>query len=134
METINWKSEYSVGVTELDNQHKKLLSMINRLIADQKKLTDPKMVADLLMEMIDYAEEHFRAEEHLMLEYDYDRGAQQKVQHEAFIEKTKTFLSADVGPNMLSVALLDYLSSWLIKHILDEDMQYKEFFRSKGLT
>ncbi len=35
---------------------------------------------------------------------------------------------------MLSVALLDYLGIWLVEHILKEDMKYKEFFKSKGLS
>lgn len=134
METINWKNEFSVGVTEFDNQHKKLLVMINRLIADQKELTDPAMVADLLTEMTDYAEEHFRAEEHLMFEYGYDRKDQQEADHKAFIEKTRRFTTVELGPNILSTALLDYLGHWLINHILKEDMRYKDFFISKGLN
>lgn len=132
MEIINWKNEFSVGVAELDAQHKKLLAMINRLIADQKELTDPKMIAELLMEMTDYAEVHFRAEEHLMTEYGYESKDQHTVAHQDFIDKTRSFLSAgEVGPNILSTALLDFLGKWLINHILTEDMKYKPFFQSK---
>lgn len=135
MQTINWSDEFSVGVEEMDTQHKKLLAMINRLIEEQHTLTDPKTIAELLTGMVDYAEEHFRAEEYLMAEYDYDRKASQESQHKAFVDKTVSFLSAsDIGPNILSNALLDYLGSWLVGHILTEDMQYKEFFRKKGLS
>jgi hemerythrin len=70
-----------------------------------------------------------------MAEYDYDRKPLQEKQHKAFIDKTVSFLSAaDIGPNILSNALLDYLGNWLVDHILTEDMQYKEFFKSKGLS
>ncbi len=135
MEIINWRDEFSVGVTEMDEQHKKLLAMINRLISEQKTLTDQKTIADLLTGMTDYADEHFRAEEFLMAEYDYDRKAQQEASHRAFLEKTQSFCTAtDLGPNILSEALLDFLASWLIRHILTEDMQYKEFFKGKGLS
>lgn len=134
MEVINWKNEFSVGIQEMDDQHKKLLSMINRLIAEQKTLTDPKTIADLLTEMTDYAQVHFRAEEYLMAEYGYDQKAKQEIQHQAFIDKTISFYSAsDIGPNILSAALLDYLGTWLVTHILHEDMKYKDFFKSKGL-
>ena len=85
--------------------------------------------------MTDYAQEHFRAEEYLMAEYGFDQKEQQVKQHQAFIDKTISFHSAaDIGPNILSVALLDYLSTWLINHILTEDMQYKDFFNNKGLS
>lgn len=133
METINWRDEFSVGVVELDNQHQKLLAMINRLIAERKVLTDPKTIAELLTAMTEYAEEHFRAEEFLMAEYGYDKKNVQEAQHRAFIAKTQEFCQAEFGPNILSEALLDYLGSWLINHILTEDMQYKPFFQSKGL-
>lgn len=135
MQTIHWRDEFSVGVEEMDVQHKKLLAMINRLIEEQHTLTDPKTIAELLTGMVDYAQEHFRAEEYLMAEYDYDRKALQEIQHKTFIEKTMSFLAAsDIGPNILSNALLDYLGSWLVGHILTEDMKYKEFFISKGLS
>jgi len=135
MEIINWKDEFSVGIAEMDAQHKEFIKMINRLIADQHTLTDPKTIAELLTEMIDYAQVHFRAEEYLMAEYGYDRKKLQEKQHQAFIDETIAFCSsADIGPNILSVALLDFLKTWLVNHILLEDMQYKEFFKSKGLN
>ena len=135
MEEIVWMNEFSVGVTEMDEQHKKLIAMINLLIADQKTLTAPETIARLLTEMTDYAQEHFRAEEYLMSEYGYDKKDKQVVMHEEFIRKTRAFYSsADIGPNTLSVALLEYLKTWLIGHILKDDMEYKEFFKSRGVV
>ncbi len=134
MDIINWKDEFSVGVEEMDTQHKKLFTMVNRLIEEQKQLTAPKTIAELLTEMTDYAQEHFRAEEYLMAEYGFNRKVEQEKQHQAFIDKTISFYSAsEIGPNILSNALLDFLSEWLVDHILKEDMMYKEFFLGKGL-
>ncbi len=135
MESIKWNDEYSVGVAEIDRQHQKLVGMINRLISEQKVLTDSSTIAEMLTEMTDYAQEHFRAEEFLMSKYGYQFKDQQARQHEEFIVKTQEFYSvSDIGSNILSKALLDYLSSWLVQHILEEDMKYKDFFNSKGLT
>jgi hemerythrin len=133
MESISWKNEFSVGVAEMDQQHQKLLAMIARLVDEQHRLTDPKTIAELLTAMTDYAEEHFRAEEYLMAEYGYDHADRQVRQHQAFIDKTHEFMNASVGPNILSSALLEFLNSWLINHILHEDMRYKAFFNGKGL-
>jgi len=135
MEEIIWQDTFSVGVTEMDDQHKKLIAMINRLIIEQKTLTTPATLAGLLTEMVDYSREHFRAEEYLMSEYGYDKKDQQVKLHEEFIQKTMEFCSAtEIGPNILSVALLEYLQTWLMDHILKEDMQYKLFFESKGVA
>ena len=133
MKDISWKDEYSVGVAEMDRQHQKLLTMIAQLVGEQHRLTDPKTIADLLTQMTDYAAEHFRAEEYLMAEYGYEHKGKQTRQHQTFIDKTHEFMNSGVGPNILSKALLEYLNTWLIHHILHEDMQYKEFFNKKGL-
>jgi hemerythrin-like metal-binding protein len=135
MEEIIWKDEFSVGVDQMDEQHKKIIAMINRLIREQNIVTEPETVAKLLTEMTDYTREHFRAEEYLMSEYGYDRKDDQVKRHKEFIQKTMEFCSAsNVGPNILSVALLEYLSTWLVDHILTEDMQYKAFFEEKGVV
>ncbi|BCL62971.1 hemerythrin [Desulfomarina profundi] len=135
MEEIIWKDEFSVGIARMDEQHKKIIAMINRLIREQKVVTEPETVAKLLTEMTDYTREHFRAEEYLMSEYGYNRKDHQVKRHKEFIKKTMDFCSAsNVGPNILSVALLEYLSTWLVDHILTEDMQYKAFFEEKGVV
>ena len=135
METIKWSDDLSVGVAEMDSQHQKLVGMINKLIREQKSLTGPATIAELLTEMTDYALEHFRAEEYLMSEYGYENKDRQVLQHRAFITTTQEFYSAtDIGTNILSMALLDYLRNWLVNHILDEDMKYKNFFKSKGVS
>lgn len=133
MEHINWKDSYRIGLKEIDSQHLQLVGMINSLIDEQKKLTEPATIAELLTKMTDYAAEHFRTEEFLMAEYGYEQHDNHVKIHEAFIAKTHEFMNAEIGPNYLSKALLEYLKSWLINHILNEDMKYKPFFQEKGV-
>lgn len=134
MEPIVWGETLSVGIRELDEQHKKLIGIINRLIEEQKVLTKPETVAALISEMVDYAEIHFRAEEYLMAEYGYEKQDEHIRSHRAFIARTHEFMEAPEGPNILSVSLLEYLKSWLVNHILHEDMEYKPFFLFKGVV
>ena len=134
MEKIIWQKGYSVGIAEMDAQHQKLIAMINNLIAEQKNVTAPETIAELLTGMMDYTREHFRAEEYIMSEYGYDKKDEHVKLHEEFIRKTLEFYATtDIGPNILSVALLEYLQTWLIDHILKEDMKYKAFFQSRGI-
>ncbi|WP_163338643.1 bacteriohemerythrin [Desulfopila sp. IMCC35008] len=134
MERITWRNTFSVGVAELDDQHKRLVGMINRLIDEQKTLTTPETIAELITEMTDYALEHFRAEEYLMAEYGYERKDEHVKVHHDFINRTQGFMAAPVGPNLLSKELLEFLKSWLVGHILNEDMQYKPLFQQKGVS
>ncbi len=111
MEKIIWNNSFSVGIREIDNQHYRLVEMINQLIDEQKQVTDYPTIADMLTKMTDYAREHFRDEEYLMAEYGYDMRDTHIQSHEAFIATTLQFMSAEAGPNYLSKALLEYLKS-----------------------
>lgn len=135
MEPIIWQDAFSVGVKKIDGQHRKLIDMVNRLIEEQRKVTDSEMIAQLLSEMMDYAQEHFREEEYLLSEYGYEKKARHEALHQSFIDKTMDFcgVTSNIGPNILSNALLDYLKTWWVEHILHEDMEYKSFLNSKGL-
>ncbi len=135
MEPIIWAEGFSVGVSEMDNQHKKLIAMINRLIAEPKATVQSETISDLLNDMINYAQEHFRDEEALMSEHSYPFKDLQTEQHKSFIKRTVDFCSAsEGGVDIVPQAMLEYLKGWLIHHILEQDMKYKAFFIERGLS
>ena len=65
MEQITWTEEFSVGVVRIDEQHKQLIAMINRLIAEPQTTTRSETISDLLTGMTNYAQMHFATEEEL---------------------------------------------------------------------
>ncbi len=135
MDPIFWTGEFSVGVSEMDNQHKKLIAMINKLIEEPDAKTNSHTISDLLTAMITYAQEHFRAEEALMSEHGYPLKDMQTEQHKSFVKKTVDFCSAvEVGVDIVPHAMLEYLKGWLVHHILEQDMKYKSFFLGKGIS
>ena len=134
MEPIRWTEDFSVGVAEMDRQHKKLVAMLNRLIAEPEARTNSDTISDLLSGMINYAREHFRDEEALMSEYSYPFKDRQTEQHTAFTKKVVDFCSAvDVGVDIVPQVMAEYLKDWLIHHILEQDMKYKQFFLDRGV-
>jgi hemerythrin len=134
MVPIYWTEEFSVGVRKMDEQHKKLIAMINRLIKEPEADTHSETISDLLSDMINYAREHFRDEEALMSEHGYPYLDRQTEQHTGFIKKTVDFCSAtEVGVDIVPQAMLGYLKDWLIHHILEQDMKYKPFFIHRGV-
>ena len=60
---INWKNEYSVGVDEIDAQHKNLLDMLNTLLQAIVEKTSKEGMEKVLEEMINYVDFHFKSEE-----------------------------------------------------------------------
>ena len=129
MEKLIWKDEYSVGVEKFDRQHKHLIEIVNKLIANHNRFDNPNLVSETLTEMLNYAREHFGDEEELMQEYGYTETEPQRKQHAYFL-KTTAELSIRALNNKQSLPpnILEFLGNWWIIHILKWDMKYKDFF------
>ncbi len=85
---IEWRDSYSVGIEELDSQHRKLLELINE-ISDAEDAGTPKASCfAFLNAMIRYAQEHFTAEERYLQNNVYPKYLQQKESHENFVRET----------------------------------------------
>lgn len=135
MEKIVWSDEFSVGVRVLDDQHKTLIHIVNKLIENPHELVDSMIISDALDEMTKYASQHFQLEEQLMEENGYPGFEQQKAQHKAFKTKLVRLCSA-IRQHEQEVPdiLLNYLHEWWLHHILQEDMEYRSFFSEKGIS
>ena len=59
MDAIEWNDSYSVGVAELDEQHKKLLRIINTMFESDDLSVNSQTITDILTEMVEYASAHF---------------------------------------------------------------------------
>ena len=125
MELIEWRDEYSVGVPEMDQQHKGLIALINRLTEEEHSTG---MIAYVFDALDQYVKEHFRAEEALMRAAGYGDLKQHKKQHrdfEGWLRAVKQSHAAGASTFMLAETVNDFLRKWLIDHILKTDMAYK---------
>ena len=134
MEPIEWTDSFSVGVALFDEQHRRLIDMLNKIRRDPAATTHSETVSDVLTDMTRYAREHFKSEEDLMTEHDYPYLEEHRQQHDEFREKAARLCVATVeGDASVPQALAAYLLQWLIRHILQEDMAFKPFFEHKGV-
>jgi hemerythrin len=132
MGRICWKDEYSVGVEKFDHQHQHLFEITNKIIEHSGTSEDSGLVSETLTEMINYAREHFTAEEVLMQEYGYPEIESHKEQHDYFIDTTAELaISFMDNRNTTAGEITEFLKLWLTLHILKCDMKYKEFFKAK---
>lgn len=135
MEKIIWNNSFSVGVRKLDEQHKKIIKILNKLIETKDSTVDSEIISDTLTEMTKYASEHFESEEKLMSEYNYPDYSLHKEQHKQFKEKTVKFcMDAMSYKATIPIEILTFLKEWWINHILESDMKYRTFFSQLGLS
>lgn len=134
MEKIIWDEGFSVGVSEMDRQHRRIIDIINSLIEKQDIGVDSEIISDTLIMMLEYANEHFRREEQYMLESGYPDYSRQRREHNEFRKRT-AFFSIDTIRHKTAIPkeVLAYLKEWWVNHILNADMKYKTLFIERGV-
>jgi hemerythrin len=86
---------------------------------------------EVLSQMCDYTQVHFKAEEDYLRTIGYPQLADQKDEHDAFVGKMTAFSMAATEGAQDEAAVHRYLKGWLLSHILESDMQYRRFVQSR---
>ncbi len=134
MPLMNWKDDYSVNVGMIDQQHKKLISLLNDLYDGLREQKGKDVVGKVLGDLVSYTEAHFTSEERLMKTHGYPAYLQHKVEHDALTSKVVAFQKDfNAGRTSVPVELLHFLRDWLSNHILGTDKLYSSYFQSKGI-
>ena len=126
MESIKWRDEYNIDIPEIDEQHQRLVGMINSLATN----SEPGNIFDTVMHMSKYADDHFELEENIMLRCGCDALNEHREQHLQFRQRVSELAGLDYTTGEHSLDAFTYLCNWLINHILKMDMQYKDCFKS----
>lgn len=134
MALLEWSPEYSVNVTQMDEQHKNLVRMINELDESISSGTDKEAVKQVLDELLDYTAYHFVSEEKLLENHGYLGLRQQKKEHETLTWRVLDLRSRyESGEGVEAKEVLDFLTEWLRSHLLHTDKEYGPFLNSKGV-
>lgn len=130
---IRWKDEYSVGIAEMDQEHKKLIAMISSLHDAMTAGMGRAALSAVSLEMLDYARTHFADEEQLMKSCGFPGLAPHRSEHELFIAKTLDIRERiQRGELVFSIEVLSFLKNWLVNHIQRMDKQYGSFIRENA--
>jgi hemerythrin len=132
---MEWQDNFSVNIKEIDQQHRKLVEMINSLyeaMAAKKGREAHKAIID---GMVDYAAVHFRTEDRYMTRYNYPATLTHQKEHENFTAKAMDLKErASRDGFILTLEIMNFLRDWLQNHILGTDKQYSSFFNERGIA
>ena len=131
---IEWDDKYSVGISMIDEEHKKLIDIINKAIFAKRHNDNPEEINEVLREMANYTHTHFATEEAYMKEFNYAGYKYHKEEHHDFTKKTIAYLSKVIqGDYQIANELIEYLKKWIVHHIQVTDRQYIDCFKKNGL-
>ena len=85
---LKWDEKYSVGISMIDEEHKKLIGILNKAIFAKGHNDNPEELREelkeVLREMTNYALTHFETEETYMKEFNYPECQDHKEEHKDF--------------------------------------------------
>jgi len=121
-----FKEEYKTGIDFIDEQHKVLFEIADKtynLLKNDITLDKYDKISELIEELKDYTEFHFKAEEEYMESIDYKKMFTQKIEHDDFIKKLSAvdLTRIDSHQDESIIHILQYLNDWLTEHILEND-------------
>ena len=131
---IVWSDFLSVGVSEMDDEHRQFISRVNELnkaiIESADKATVERMMDLMLME----AAHHFSHEQELLTRWKYPDTAAHIAKHveltAQFERVTKEFAETDLSFVWALKGL--HVKQLLVAHLLKEDMKYRDFLQARG--
>jgi len=134
MSLFSWNQELSVNIDSIDEQHKRLIVMINDFYNNVSNRSSKENISILIDAMKKYTVEHFGFEEKYMKQFGYPDYEAHKKEHDEFITRVaeieKMFLD---GKHFVSLEATLFIKDWLKDHIQGSDMQYSEFFIKNGI-
>jgi hemerythrin len=130
---IEWRESLSIGVTEIDNQHKQLLSHFDQLLKACESGKGLEELKKLLGFLDEYVIKHFNDEESIQRLRNYPGYPAHKKEHESFIAQLTT-LKQEVSNEGVALHHVmetnNLLLKWLIHHISTVDVQLGAFLKT----
>ncbi|MDA8325623.1 MAG: bacteriohemerythrin [Nitrospiraceae bacterium] len=135
MALIDWTSDLNTKIGSIDEQHHRLVFLINNLHEAMKTGKGREALGKILDEMIEYAKTHFATEERLMTAHSYPGYALHKKEHDEFKQKaTKLDQDFKSGKQLITVEVMQFLKNWLTLHIKGTDQKYGPFLLARGVS
>lgn len=132
MTYIQWEDKFSVGIREMDDQHMRIVELINELHECRMEGKPEEAIAEILDSVADYIRVHFTAEEQLMISVRYPGFDEHHAEHVKLIQKTAELRKRMTGgtpPTTFEV--LNFLKRWLIEHIMESDKVIGKYIANK---
>ncbi len=132
MAYMNWNDTFSVGVEEIDSQHKQLINMVNEFYDNLNH--EREALGKLLNSLVDYAGYHFSTEEKYMHKFNYPDTYIHEKEHEMFIKRAIDVKKLyEEGKLVISLEITNFIKEWIVNHVLGTDKKYSKCFVDNGL-
>ena len=132
---FQWSPDYSVNIATIDNQHRELVNILNRLFIAVTKREGEKVIAGILDALMSYTQTHFALEERLMSQAKYKDLEAHKEEHKKLIEQLDCLCKKHlIEEKPIYFEMLSFLKTWLKEHIQGVDKKYSAALQQAGFS
>lgn len=125
---IEWSDDLSIGIPEIDEQHKVLVELLNNLHSAIVHRKAKDEIGETLDHLIEYTRVHFATEESVMNLFKYPEFEEHRKEHQKLIDEVADLKQRyDAGTQNLTMELLHFLKTWLQNHIIYSDKKAGDF-------
>ncbi|MDY3939741.1 MAG: bacteriohemerythrin [Spirochaetia bacterium] len=128
---IEWKDQFSVKNEELDMQHQKLFVLVNHILESMKteKANDTTFINDILNQLYDYTQYHFKAEEKKFSGTQYPFSAAHVKAHRDFTDKVREMAAnkEKTVPALNAINIAQTANKWIMEHVIRFDKGYSQY-------
>lgn len=128
-----WTEDLSVGVEEIDNQHKEFIKNLNSLLDAMTQGRGREEVGNIISFLESYIEKHFELEQEYMRRFMYPDYEKHKALHAEFMTEVARLKSQFNGGSGISVVLQTEkdLIQWFFRHIKEIDKALGKFLKPR---
>lgn len=132
---FKWLPDYSVNIRQIDEQHKELVNILNRLFMAVTRREGERVIAEILDGLMSYTLTHFELEEDLMRQAKYKDLEPHIDEHRKLVAKldalTKKYMLYE---KPIYFEMLSFLKTWLREHIQGVDKKYSAALLQAGFS
>jgi hemerythrin len=132
MAYIDWTPEMSMGMEDIDEQHKHFVGIINKTKEASDAGAARGAQKEVLGDLVEYARYHFETEEGYFETFSYPHTAEHKIEHAKLLANVLAFSDRFDKGEDVAQELLAFLKDWLADHLMRHDKKYSKYFKSKG--
>ncbi len=122
MVLIEWKTEFEVGIPDVDHEHQEIIALINDLHEAMSGENATISVMDFLGEIYAHVAAHFALEEKIMRTKRYDQYADHKSDHERLLDELRDIMD-DYEENAYfsDKEFASHVERWFTEHFKTKD-------------
>ncbi len=134
MPFIEFNETLKTNVALCDQQHQKLVALINDLHQAMKSGKGKEVIFQILSELVAYTDYHFKTEEDYFRKYAYPEALAHQKEHQELTETALALKSkVEKGESVITIEVMNFLKNWLNNHILKTDKKYGPYLNAKGV-